>query len=56
MAQTLLSVSALLLSVALLVFGHGLQTTLLPLAADRFYFSDLRDRCDLVRLLSSEWS
>ncbi len=41
MAQTLLSVSALLLSVALLIFGHGLQTTLLPLAADRFYFSDL---------------
>lgn len=39
-AQTLLSVSALLLSVALLIFGHGLQTTLLPLAADRFYFSD----------------
>lgn len=40
MAQTLLSVSALLLSVALLIFGHGLQTTLLPLAADRFFFSD----------------
>lgn len=40
MAQTLVSVSALLLSVALLIFGHGLQTTLLPLAADRFYFSD----------------
>ncbi|MCV0427088.1 MAG: MFS transporter [Roseibium sp.] len=40
MAQTLLSVSALLLSVALLIFGHGLQTTLLPLAADRYYFSD----------------
>ncbi|MEM5584386.1 MFS transporter [Roseibium sp. AS2] len=41
MAQTLLSVSALLISVALFIFGHGLQTTLLPLAADRFYFSDL---------------
>lgn len=40
MAQTLLSVSALLISVALLIFGHGLQTTLLPLAADRFYFTD----------------
>ncbi|MCX2723708.1 MFS transporter [Roseibium salinum] len=40
MVQTLLSVSALLLSVALLIFGHGLQTTLLPLAADRFYFTD----------------
>lgn len=40
MAQTLISVSALLLSVAMLIFGHGLQTTLLPLAADRFYFSD----------------
>lgn len=40
MAQTLLSVSALLLSVALLIFGHGLQTTLLPLAAERFYFTD----------------
>jgi MFS family permease len=40
LAQTLLSVSALLLSVALLIFGHGLQTTLLPLAADRFYFTD----------------
>jgi len=39
-AQTLISVSALLLSVALLIFGHGLQTTLLPLAADRFYFTD----------------
>jgi len=41
MAQTLLSVSALLLSVALFIFGHGLQTTLLPLAADRYYFTDL---------------
>jgi MFS family permease len=41
MVQTLLSVSALLLSVALFIFGHGLQTTLLPLAADRFYFTDL---------------
>jgi len=40
LAQTLLSVSALLLSVALLIFGHGLQTTLLPLAADRYYFTD----------------
>ncbi len=40
MAQTLLSVSALLMSVALFIFGHGLQTTLLPLAADRFYFTD----------------
>jgi len=40
MAQTLISVSALLLSVALLIFGHGLQTTLLPLAANRFYFTD----------------
>lgn len=40
MAQTLLSVSALLLSVALLIFGHGLQTTLLPLVADRYYFTD----------------
>lgn len=39
MAQTLLSVSALLLSVALLIFGHGIQTTLLPLAADRYYFT-----------------
>ncbi len=41
MAQTLISVSALLLSVALLIFGHGLQTTLLPLAASRYYFTDL---------------
>ena len=50
MAQTLLSVSALLLSVALFIFGHGLQTTLLPLAADRFYFSDFRNRCDVLGL------
>lgn len=41
MVQTLISVSALLLSVALFIFGHGLQTTLLPLAADRYYFTDL---------------
>ncbi|WFE88817.1 MFS transporter [Roseibium porphyridii] len=40
MVQTLLSVSALMFSVALFIFGHGLQTTLLPLAADRYYFSD----------------
>ncbi len=41
MAQTLASVSALLASVALLVMGHGLQSTLLPLAADSADFSDL---------------
>ncbi len=40
MGSTLSSVSALLLSVVLFIFGHGLQTTLLPLAADRFYFTD----------------
>ena len=40
MAQMLASVSALLMSVALLVFGHGLQTTLLPLAATKAAFSN----------------
>lgn len=41
MANTLASISALLLSVAFLVFGHGLQSTLLPLAANQAHFSEL---------------
>ncbi|WP_346910411.1 MFS transporter [uncultured Roseibium sp.] len=41
MAQTLASISALLISVAMLVFGHGLQTTLLPLAAAKASFTNL---------------
>ncbi len=41
MAQTLASISALLISVAMLVFGHGLQTTLLPLAAAKVSFTNL---------------
>lgn len=40
MAHTLASVAALLMSVALLVFGHGLQSTLLPLAATKAEFSN----------------
>lgn len=42
MAQMLASVSALLISVALLILGHGLQSTLLPLAASNADFSDLQ--------------
>lgn len=41
MAKMLASISALLLSVAFLVFGHGLQSTLLPLAANKADFSEL---------------
>jgi len=41
MAQTLASISALLISVALLILGHGLQSTLLPLAAEKAAFSEL---------------
>ena len=41
MAQTIASISALLISVAMLVFGHGLQSTLLPLAASQASFSNL---------------
>lgn len=41
MAQTFAPISALLLSVALLVLGHGLQSTLLPLAATEYAFTDL---------------
>lgn len=40
MAQMLASIAALLVSVALLVFGHGLQSTLLPLAATKAAFSN----------------
>jgi MFS family permease len=42
MVQMLASASALLISVALLVLGHGLQSTLLPLAANSAHFSDLQ--------------
>jgi len=41
MGQLLAPISALLLSVALFVFGHGLQSTLLPLAASAAQFTDL---------------
>ena len=41
MAKMLASISALLMSVAFLVFGHGLQSTLLPLAANQAHFSQL---------------
>lgn len=41
MAQALAPVSALLIAIALLVTGHGLQSTLLPLAGSQAGFSDL---------------
>ncbi|NRG19698.1 MFS transporter [Rhizobiales bacterium] len=41
MAQTLAPIAALLLSVGLVLFGHGLQTTLLPLAANLADFTDI---------------
>ncbi|WP_122519472.1 MFS transporter [Pannonibacter phragmitetus] len=41
MIKALASISALLASVALLLVGHGLQGTLLPLAAQQASFSDL---------------
>ncbi|GGB51505.1 MFS transporter [Roseibium aquae] len=41
MGQTLAPISALLLSVACFVLGHGLQSTLLPLAAESAGFTDL---------------
>ncbi|MBO6755364.1 MAG: MFS transporter [Roseibium sp.] len=41
MIQTLAPISALLLSVAFFVLGHGLQSTLLPLAASQAAFTDL---------------
>jgi len=41
MGQTLAPISALLLSVAFFVLGHGLQSTLLPLAASSANFTDL---------------
>lgn len=41
MAQALAPVTALLLSIALLIAGHGLQSTLLPLAGAQFDFSDV---------------
>ncbi len=40
MAQTLAPITALLLSVALVLFGHGLQSTLIPLAAELAHFTD----------------
>ncbi|MEJ8473404.1 MFS transporter [Roseibium algae] len=42
MAQMLASVSALLISVSMLILGHGIQSTLLPLAASSADFSDLQ--------------
>ncbi|WP_428699893.1 MFS transporter [Stappia sp.] len=50
MAQTLAPVSALLIAIALLVTGHGLQSTLLPLAGSQAGFSDLA-----VGLVSSSY-
>ncbi|NVK35486.1 MAG: MFS transporter [Rhodobacteraceae bacterium] len=41
MVQVLASVFSLLLSVAILLLGHGLQTTILPLAAEQANFSDV---------------
>ncbi len=41
MAQMLTSISALLFSVAFFVLGHGLQNTLLPLAATNAAFTEL---------------
>ncbi|SDT93030.1 MFS transporter [Stappia sp. ES.058] len=41
MAHALAPVTALLLSVAFLIAGHGLQSTLLPLAGSQFEFSDI---------------
>ncbi|MBB99330.1 MAG: MFS transporter [Rhodobacteraceae bacterium] len=41
MAQALAPVTALLLSIALLIAGHGLQSTLLPLAGSQAAFSDI---------------
>ncbi|MBA5776337.1 MFS transporter [Stappia sp. F7233] len=41
MAQTLGSIAALLLSIAFVLFGHGLQATLLPLAANQATFGDV---------------
>ncbi|MFD1695167.1 MFS transporter [Roseibium aestuarii] len=41
MTQIVASVSALLIAIGLVLFGHGLQTTLLPLAAEQAEFSSL---------------
>ncbi|MCA1297866.1 MFS transporter [Stappia indica] len=41
MAQALAPVTALLVSIALLIAGHGLQSTLLPLAGAQADFSDV---------------
>lgn len=41
MAQTLAPIAALLLSIAFVLFGHGLQSTLLPLAAHQAHFGDI---------------
>lgn len=41
MGQLIAPISALLMAVALVVFGHGLQSTLLPLTASEAQFSDL---------------
>ncbi|WP_067339639.1 MFS transporter [Stappia indica] len=50
MAQALAPVSALLIAIALLVTGHGLQSTLIPLAGSQAGFSDLQ-----VGLVSSSY-
>lgn len=50
MAQVLAPVSALLIAITLLVIGHGLQSTLIPLAGSLAGFSDLQ-----VGLVSSSY-
>ncbi|WP_186398458.1 MFS transporter [Stappia sp. P2PMeth1] len=50
MAQALAPVSALLIAIALLVTGHGLQSTLIPLAGSQAGFSDLE-----IGLVSSSY-
>ncbi|WP_249693396.1 MFS transporter [Stappia sp. WLB 29] len=50
MAQALAPVSALLIAITLLVIGHGLQSTLIPLAGSQAGFSDLQ-----VGLVSSSY-
>lgn len=41
MAGTLAPITALLISVAFMMIGHGLQTTIIPLAAESFKFSNI---------------
>ncbi|WP_350332997.1 MFS transporter [Coralliovum pocilloporae] len=41
MARTLAPITALLISVAFMMIGHGLQTTIIPLAAETYQFSNI---------------